>query len=227
MTTLGYVGAFRRRHKVRQNWGVAGGGGRTRTYEGLASGFTVRPLCRSGHSPHPQGTSPRGRKRPGRGRGGLRQGLCCLGARPVNWKYPARSPPIGAPRSVSCLPARPRVDPTKRKTKPHDRFTTLREPRNPRRHEPAARRSPRPVRASIFVRRPPPPVDRDDREVVVGIVNRVALGAVADFEVDNSLLRLVYKPGASPVPASKPAYMPGSSGVRPASVRRVGRPSRT
>jgi hypothetical protein len=33
-----------------------GGGGRTRTYEGLASGFTVRPLCRSGHSPYtPQG----------------------------------------------------------------------------------------------------------------------------------------------------------------------------
>ena len=28
-----------------------GGGGRTRTYEGIASGFTVRPLCRSGHSP--------------------------------------------------------------------------------------------------------------------------------------------------------------------------------
>ena len=28
-----------------------GGGGRIRTYEGLASGFTVRPLCRSGHSP--------------------------------------------------------------------------------------------------------------------------------------------------------------------------------
>ena len=27
-----------------------GGGGRTRTYEGVASGFTVRPLCRSGHS---------------------------------------------------------------------------------------------------------------------------------------------------------------------------------
>ncbi len=26
-----------------------GGEGRTRTYEGLASGFTVRPLCRSGH----------------------------------------------------------------------------------------------------------------------------------------------------------------------------------
>src|ERR1044071_10092670 len=29
----------------------SGGGGRTRTYEGIASGFTVRPLCRSGHSP--------------------------------------------------------------------------------------------------------------------------------------------------------------------------------
>ena len=29
----------------------AGGGGRTRTCEGIASGFTVRPLCRSGHSP--------------------------------------------------------------------------------------------------------------------------------------------------------------------------------
>src|SRR5262245_51134079 len=28
-----------------------GGGSRTRTYEGEASGFTVRPLCRSGHSP--------------------------------------------------------------------------------------------------------------------------------------------------------------------------------
>ena len=28
-----------------------GGRGRTRTYEGIASGFTVRPLCRSGHSP--------------------------------------------------------------------------------------------------------------------------------------------------------------------------------
>ena len=30
---------------------VDGGGSRTRTYEGIASGFTVRPLCRSGHSP--------------------------------------------------------------------------------------------------------------------------------------------------------------------------------
>ena len=28
-----------------------GGGSRTRTYEALRSGFTVRPLCRSGHSP--------------------------------------------------------------------------------------------------------------------------------------------------------------------------------
>ena len=30
---------------------MVGGRGRTRTYEGIASGFTVRPLCRSGHSP--------------------------------------------------------------------------------------------------------------------------------------------------------------------------------
>jgi hypothetical protein len=29
---------------------VSGGGGRTRTYEDVVSGFTVRPLCRSGHS---------------------------------------------------------------------------------------------------------------------------------------------------------------------------------
>ena len=39
-----------------------GGGGRTRTYEGLASGFTVRPLCRSGHSPfgaRPEAKTPR------------------------------------------------------------------------------------------------------------------------------------------------------------------------
>ena len=30
---------------------VRGGGSRTRTYEGYARGFTVPPLCRSGHSP--------------------------------------------------------------------------------------------------------------------------------------------------------------------------------
>ena len=35
-----------------------------RTYEGLASGFTVRPLCRSGHSPARE-DQVRGRKRPG------------------------------------------------------------------------------------------------------------------------------------------------------------------
>ena len=41
---------------------IDGGGGRTRTYEGLASGFTVRPLCRSGHSPFgawPEAKTPR------------------------------------------------------------------------------------------------------------------------------------------------------------------------
>ena len=46
-----------------------GGGGRTRTYEGLASGFTVRPLCRSGHSPMPQDQVSR-TKTPRAGRGG-------------------------------------------------------------------------------------------------------------------------------------------------------------
>ena len=87
MTTLGYVGAFRRRHKVRQNCGVAGGGGRTRTYEGIASGFTVRPLCHSGHSPAAAKIKSRGRKRPGRAEAD-RGGLCCLRARPVNWNMP-------------------------------------------------------------------------------------------------------------------------------------------
>src|SRR5262249_1629810 len=43
----------------------AGGGGRTRTYEGIASGFTVRPLCRSGHSPEPHGNKA---ENPGRAR---------------------------------------------------------------------------------------------------------------------------------------------------------------
>jgi hypothetical protein len=45
----------------------AGGGGRTRTYEGIASGFTVRPLCHSGHSPQPvekQRENPAGRRFP-------------------------------------------------------------------------------------------------------------------------------------------------------------------
>ena len=47
----GYVGAIQRDRKPCNIKGLVGGGGRTRTYEGLASGFTVRPLCRSGHSP--------------------------------------------------------------------------------------------------------------------------------------------------------------------------------
>ena len=48
----------------------AGGGGRTRTYEGLASGFTVRPLCRSGHSPAPMRQRSRDENAPGLARGG-------------------------------------------------------------------------------------------------------------------------------------------------------------
>ena len=43
---------------------LAGGGSRTRTYEGIARGFTVPPLCRSGHSPTgpnaPRGGSDKG-----------------------------------------------------------------------------------------------------------------------------------------------------------------------
>ncbi len=42
----------------------SGGGSRTRTCEGIASGFTVRPLCRSGHSPAlPQANPKAGRSR--------------------------------------------------------------------------------------------------------------------------------------------------------------------
>ena len=52
----------RRRRDLRR---MAGGGGRTRTYEGLASGFTVRPLCHSGHSPMSAEIKSRGQKRPG------------------------------------------------------------------------------------------------------------------------------------------------------------------
>src|ERR1700733_4822 len=44
---------------------LAGGGGRTRTYEGLASGFTVRPLCHSGHSPVSAGSSLADENAPG------------------------------------------------------------------------------------------------------------------------------------------------------------------
>jgi hypothetical protein len=56
-----------------------GGGGRTRTYEGLASGFTVRPLCRSGHSPYTQKA--------------WAQALMRTGLAAVNSKYPLNPPP--------------------------------------------------------------------------------------------------------------------------------------
>jgi hypothetical protein len=35
----------------------------------------------------PAGSSLADEKRPGLAEAGLRQGLCCLTARPVNWKY--------------------------------------------------------------------------------------------------------------------------------------------
>ena len=47
---------------------MVGGGGRTLTYEGLASGFTVRPLCRSGHSPASESLSLEDESAPGRPR---------------------------------------------------------------------------------------------------------------------------------------------------------------
>src|SRR3954453_14215398 len=50
---------------------LGGGGSRTRTYEGLASGFTVRPLCRSGHSP----TAGSGQRRSRAARGDRDSGL--------------------------------------------------------------------------------------------------------------------------------------------------------
>ena len=46
------LGPVYRPDRPYQPWlsAATGGGGRTRTYEGVASGFTVRPLCHSGHS---------------------------------------------------------------------------------------------------------------------------------------------------------------------------------
>ncbi len=105
----------------RQNKG--GGRGRTRTYEGLASGFTVRPLCRSGHSPIPLGERwPRGQTPGGlagtravygdaggdcqlqlRRNDGLSQGHRPLAAR-VQSKY-------ANPMSKNKFPPRPKYDP--------------------------------------------------------------------------------------------------------------------
>ena len=73
----------------------SGGRGRTRTYEGIARGFTVPPLCRSGHSP----TRPshcmqcfewraihRLRKSPVGGRGDFLTALMVAARPPVNIK---------------------------------------------------------------------------------------------------------------------------------------------
>ena len=58
------AGAHPARRKLAKFQGVIGGGSRTRTYEGIARGFTVPPLCRSGHSPTgpnaPRGGSDKG-----------------------------------------------------------------------------------------------------------------------------------------------------------------------
>src|SRR6185437_5784460 len=102
--TPGYVEDFHRRPKARQNAGVAGGGCRTRTYEGLASGFTVRPLCRSGHSPVLEQMSG-GRNRPAFAEAGLmlrRRPACQLETRRRSDgasapRQPKASPEIGTP----------------------------------------------------------------------------------------------------------------------------------
>ena len=91
---------------------MAGGGGRTRTYEGIASGFTVRPLCHSGHSPATVGKhakiSVRARLSAGRvyAEGGR-------GCQPGTMRRPSRSVqrrrklPFRAPRdtSLTCATA--------------------------------------------------------------------------------------------------------------------------
>jgi hypothetical protein len=61
----------------RLNHRAGGGGSRTRTYEGIASGFTVRPLCRSGHSPLSQ---PEALERQGRHRRAVLTGRRSVGA---------------------------------------------------------------------------------------------------------------------------------------------------
>jgi hypothetical protein len=82
-----------------------GGGSRTRTYEGLASGFTVRPLCRSGHSPSAQPEA--GALRPNetpchRGRD---SGRFMVTARfGVNWKACVDPHRTGTPRRGSERP---------------------------------------------------------------------------------------------------------------------------
>ena len=62
---------------------VPGGGSRTRTYEGIARGFTVLPLCRSGHSP---GSSEPVRQKTRAMRGACRGRLSEIGVPPVNPK---------------------------------------------------------------------------------------------------------------------------------------------
>jgi hypothetical protein len=79
-----------------------GGGGRTRTYEGLASGFTVRPLCRSGHSPAST-CMARGRKRPRVDEAGCGEAYVASPPALSTGNAPSRTTP---PRPLPCFGAK-------------------------------------------------------------------------------------------------------------------------
>ena len=198
-TTYGYVGTFSIRHKVRRKWGVAGGGGRTRTYEGLASGFTVRPLCHSGHSPMPARSSLADENAPGWPRRVAARLMLPRAHRPVNWKYAldrtARRRRLHASGSrvkgrahLTGSSSFPPVD-----LEPGACLRRLRARRtlSARRREFQTRGRRRSVWRAVLVRHPPLAVDRHHGEVVVRVVHRVARGAIADFEIDDILAGLV------------------------------------
>src|SRR5271168_4051168 len=66
------------------------------------------------------------------------------------------------------------------------------------------------VRRSVLMGHPPPAVDRDDREVIVGIGDRVAVGAIANLEIDDVLIGFVDQVmgvAASPLEAGARAWL--------------------
>jgi hypothetical protein len=80
----------------------------------------------------------------------------------------------------------------------------------------------RSVRLAVLVRHPPLAVDRHHGEIVVGVVYRIARGPVADFKIDDVLLRFVDEAMAV---ATSRLEAGAHSGVksRPAGVRDQGR----
>ena len=97
-------------HRSETQLNQNGGGSRTRTYEGLASGFTVRPLCRSGHSPTPD---PWSECLTGRGSNvppGLRVRGASYGEAARRCQHEKRQPGRGMGKAAAGLPAaRPRA----------------------------------------------------------------------------------------------------------------------